>query len=132
METIGIGTDLVENERIAASIAKFGERFLQRVFCEGEIAYCQSMRHSAPHFAARFAAKEAVSKAFGCGLGSLLGWRDVEVVRAESGAPSIILHGAGLDLAAARGVNRIFVSLSHTGNYALAHVLLAGCGTLFR
>lgn len=125
-QIIGIGNDLVENERIAASISKFGDRFLKRIFLEGEIAYCQSMRHSAPHYAARFAAKEAVSKAFGCGLGTQLGWRDVEVVRGDLGAPSIVLHGGGLDLAAARGVKRIFISLSHTEHYAVAEVLLAG------
>lgn len=126
MEILGIGIDLVENARIAQSLEKFGEHFLKRAFCEGEVAYCQRMRHPAPHYAARFAAKEAVSKAFGCGIGAELGMRDIEVVRAESGAPSIILHGGGQSLAERRGVRQIFLTLSHTEHYAVAQVLLAG------
>lgn len=126
MEIIGIGIDLVENARIAASLEKFGDHFLRRIFCEAEIAYCQRMRNGAPHYAARFAAKEAVSKAFGCGIGAEIGFLDIEVVRNERGAPSIVLHGNGHALAAARGVKQIMLSLSHTEHYAVANVLLAG------
>jgi len=124
MEILGTGIDLVENARIAASISKFGDRFLNRVFCEGEIAYCRKMRDPAPHYAARFAAKEAVSKAFGCGIGELIGFLEIEVVRAESGAPAILLHGGGRRLAEERRVHQIFLSLSHTEHYAVANVLL--------
>ncbi len=124
MEIIGTGIDLVENARIAASVAKFGDRFLHRVFCEGEIAYCRTMRDPSPHYAARFAAKEAVAKAFGCGIGERLGFLDMEVARADSGAPSIVLHGPGAALAAGLGVSRIFLSLSHTEHYATASVTL--------
>ncbi len=126
MEIVGTGIDLVENARIASSIAKFGDSFLKRVFLPAEIAYCQTMRNPAPHYAARFAAKEAVSKAFGCGIGAQLGWLDIEVVRADSGAPSIVLHGAGCKLAEAHGVNRIHLSLTHTEAYAAANVILTG------
>ena len=67
---LGVGVDIIETERIERSLQRFGERFLHRVFTDGEIAYCQSMKYPARHFAARFAAKEAVSKAFGTGIGA--------------------------------------------------------------
>jgi len=123
---IGIGIDLVENGRIAASIQKLGDRFLERVFTANEIGYCKQMRSPAPHFAVRFAAKEAVSKAFGCGIGVQLSWLDIEVTRSESGAPTMVLHGRGRELAAKRGVEQILLSLSHTEYYSTANVLLAG------
>ncbi len=123
---IGTGIDLVENGRIAASLERYGERFLHRVFLPGEIAYCGKMRNPAPHYAARFAAKEALSKAFGCGIGDSIGFLDMEVIRAESGAPSIRLHGGGIALAQRRGVTKIFLSLSHTEQYAVAQVILMG------
>ena len=123
---LGIGVDLVENARIADSIARFGDQFLNRVFREAEIAYCRTMRHPAPHYAARFAAKEAVAKAFGCGIGEYLAFNDVEVIRATSGAPGILLHGRGRELAEGWGVGHIFLSLSHTQEHATANVLLAG------
>jgi len=126
MEIIGTGIDLVENARIAASIEKFGDRFLHRIFTEGEIAYCSQMANPVPHYAARFAAKEAVSKAFGTGIGKALGWREIEVLRDAAGAPSIRLHGGGIELAAQRGVKQIHVSLTHTDAYAAANALLVG------
>ncbi|MDD5349827.1 MAG: holo-ACP synthase [Chthoniobacteraceae bacterium] len=125
-QILGTGIDLVENARIAASIEKFGDRFLHRIFTEGEIAYCASMPNPVPHYAARFAAKEAVSKAFGTGIGKALGWREIEIVRAESGAPSAVLHAGGAELAVQRGVRQIFVSLTHTDAYAAASATIAG------
>jgi len=124
MEILGTGIDVVENARIAASIERFGEKFLGRVFLAGEQAYCRAMRDPAPHYAARFAAKEAVSKAFGCGIGGELAFTDIEVTRAETGEPGIRLHGNGRRLAERRGVTRVFLSLTHTREYAAAHVLL--------
>ncbi|MEI7959202.1 MAG: holo-ACP synthase [Verrucomicrobiota bacterium] len=123
---IGIGIDLVENERIAGSITRLGDRFLERVFTEGEIGYCKKMRHPAPHYAVRFAAKEAVAKAFGCGIGEQLSWLDIEVTRSDAGVPALVLHGRGRELATARGVEQILLSLSHTEHYSTANVLLAG------
>ena len=79
MSVIGIGIDLVDCARIQNSIERFGDRFLKRIFTEGEIAYSQSMKFPARHFAARFAAKEALSKAFGTGIGKSMGWRDLDV-----------------------------------------------------
>ena len=125
-QILGTGIDLVENARIAASIEKFGDRFLHRIFTEGEIAYCASMANPTPHYAARFAAKEAVSKAFGTGIGKALGWREIEVLRDAAGAPSIALHDGASELAAQRGVKQIHVSLTHTDAYAAANALLVG------
>ena len=78
---LGTGIDLIEVERIRASFARFGERFLQRILRPGETAYCLAHKDPAPFLAARFAAKEAISKAFGTGIGNLLGWQDLEVGR---------------------------------------------------
>src|ERR1041385_8066346 len=114
---LGTGIDLIEVARIAASHEKFGDRFLQRILRPAEIAYCVSHKKPAPFFAARFAAKEAVSKAFGTGIGSQLGWQDIEVGRKESGEPFVILHDDGLKLLATRGAQRFHLSLSHTENY---------------
>ena len=79
MSIIGIGVDLVECARIQHSLDRFGDRFLHRVFTDGEIEYSMSMKFPARHLAARFAAKEAVSKAFGTGIGKAMGWRDIDV-----------------------------------------------------
>ena len=84
------------------------------------------MRNPVPHYAARFAAKEAVAKAFGCGIGEALGFLDMEVVRGPNGQPGVVLHGDGLELAARRGARRIFLSLTHTGHYAAAQVVIEG------
>ena len=121
---LGIGTDIVEVERIAASVERFGERFLKRILRPDEIAYCQSHRHAAPHIAARFAAKEAISKAFGTGIGEQLGWQDMEIRRKESGEPQVVLRDNGLELLAQRGATRVLVSLSHTRIYATAVAVL--------
>jgi holo-[acyl-carrier protein] synthase len=110
---LGTGVDIVETARIQDSLDKFGERFLKRCFWPDEVAYCQSMKYPALHFAARFAAKEAISKAFGTGIGKQLGWQDMEIRKRDSGAPFVALHEKGEQLAQARGVVEIFVSLSH-------------------
>ncbi len=120
----GHGVDVTEVARIAESLARFGDRFVARTFCEGEIAYCGAMATPAPHYAARFAAKEAVAKAFGVGIGGQVGWRDVEVARDAEGRPSIILHGPAKALAEARGVTRVHLALSHAAGCAWASVIL--------
>lgn len=124
MSVLGIGVDIVENARIEHSLERFGERFLHRVFTAGEIEYCQSMKFPARHFAARFAAKEAASKAFGTGIGKSIGWRDIDVHRHGSGEPYIVLEGSAKELAAQRGVSAVWVSLSHTDQYAAATVVI--------
>ena len=113
---LGAGVDLIEIERVAGVLERHGERFLRRVFTPGEIAYC---RGRAPNLAARFAAKEAVMKSLGTGFRGV-GWRDVEVVRAPSGAPSPRLHGRALWRAERLGVTEIAISLSHSRGFAVA------------
>jgi holo-[acyl-carrier protein] synthase len=124
MSVLGVGIDLVENARIQHSLERFGERFLHRVFTEGEIAYCQSMKFPERHFAARFAAKEAVSKAFGTGIGKAMGWREIDVQRKETGEPFVILSGKAKELAEQRNVSSVWISLSHTDHYAAATIVI--------
>ena len=109
------GVDFIEIDRVAGVLERYGERFLRRVFTPGEIAYC---RGRAPNLAARFAAKEAVMKSLGTGFRGV-GWRDVEVVRAPSGAPSPRLHGRARRRAERLGVTEIAISLSHSRGYAM-------------
>jgi len=123
-KVLGIGVDVVETARIESSLERFGDRFLQRVFTEGEIQYCNSMKFPARHLAARFAAKEAVSKAFGTGIGGSMGWKEIEVKRKESGEPYIQLHGAALQHARQLQVTDVFASLSHSDNYSVANAVV--------
>jgi holo-[acyl-carrier protein] synthase len=126
MTILGVGMDIVETKRIAESIERFGDRFLHRVFLDGEVAYCQSMKFPHLHLAARFAAKEAISKAFGTGIGSEMGWRDLEIVREPNGAPRVQLHGKAEAYAKARGVHAVHISLSHTAQYGAASAVVVG------
>jgi len=121
---LGVGIDLIETSRIQDSLDRFGDRFLQRVFLEGEISYCKTMKFPARHFAARFAAKEAVSKAFGTGIGQSMGWKDIEVYRNQSGQPYLRLHGNGAKLAESWGVAGSLLSLTHNESSAAAVVIL--------
>lgn len=121
---LGLGIDIIEIARIRASHERFGERFLQRILLPGEIAYCLSHKFPAPHLAARFAAKEAISKAFGTGIGSSLGWHDMEVARKDTGEPFVVLHGAGQKLLETRAGKTVHLSLSHTEFYTTAVAVL--------
>ncbi len=121
---LGTGIDIIEVDRIRASYEKFGDRFLNRILHPAEISYCLSHKDPAPFLAARFAAKEAISKAFGTGIGSKLGWQDMEVGRRESGEPFVILHPRGLELLEERGGRAILLSLSHTASHATAVAIL--------
>jgi len=123
---LGTGIDIIEVARIASSYEKFGERFVNRILLPDEIAYCLTHKNPAPFLAARFAAKEAISKAFGTGIGAALGWQDMEICRKDSGEPFVILHGKGEKLFESRGAKQLFVSLSHTQNYAAAMAVLEG------
>jgi len=123
---LGTGIDLIEVARIASSFERFGERFVNRVLLPDETAYCLTHKNPAPFLAARFAAKEAISKAFGTGIGAQLGWQDIEIRRKGSGEPFVVLHGKGAELLAARGAQRLHLSLTHTENYAAATAVLEG------
>lgn len=124
MSVLGVGVDLVECARIEHSLERFGERFLHRIFTEGEIAYAQSMKFPARHLAARFAAKEALSKAFGTGIGKAMGWKDIDVHRKASGEPFVVLEGGAKQLASDRGVAKVWITLSHTDHHAMAMIVL--------
>lgn len=126
MSVLGIGVDLVECARIQHSLDRFGDRFLHRVFTEGEIEYSMSMKFPARHLAARFAAKEAVSKAFGTGIGKAMGWRDIDVRKKESGEPYLFFSGHADELAKQRGVTKALITLSHTEHHAMAMIVLEG------
>lgn len=121
---LGIGVDLVEVHRFAAVMARQGAVFVQRIFTEGERAYCGAKVDPAPFYAARFAAKEAVAKAFGTGIGASFSWRDIEVYHLEGGAPAVHLHGKAASYAVDCGVRRVWLSLSHTETMAIAQVVL--------
>jgi len=121
---IGHGIDLVECQRIRNSVDQHGDTFLQRIFLPKEIAHSMNQKHFERPLAARFAAKEAVSKAFGTGIGKEIGWKDIEIVRKDSGAPHCILHGKALThFKTLRGL-RILLSLTHTNTFASASVIL--------
>ena len=119
---IGIGIDIIEIARIEKALAS--ERFIARVFTDSERAYCELRpRHRSAAYAVRFAAKEAVMKALGCGW-SGGNWRDIEVVRPAEGAPTIALHGLYLKESEKLGVQKIFLSLSHSETMGTAQVIV--------
>lgn len=113
------GVDIIEISRVRRVLERYGQRFLDRVFTPREIAYCAGR---AANLAARFAAKEATMKALGTGVRGV-GWKDIEVVRQESGAPTVELHGRGKGRAQRLGVVHIALSLSHSREYAVAFVV---------
>ena len=121
---LSTGVDIIEIDRVRQVLERYGLRFLQRVFTPGEIAYC---RNRAPNLAARFAAKEATMKALGTGVRGV-SWRDIEVVRAASGAPGLLLHGRCLARAQRLGVSETSLSMSHSREYAVAFVVVQQSG----
>jgi holo-[acyl-carrier protein] synthase len=122
----GIGVDLVSVPRMRAMIDRWQDRFLRRVFTEGEIAYCRDRADPAPHFAARFAAKEAGLKALGTGLQFGVRWRELEVRRERTQAPTLVLSGRSKEIGLIKGGSRMLLSLTHEGDYALAQAMLVG------
>ncbi len=120
---IGLGLDATDIYRIADTIDRYGNRFLQRIFTEGEIAYCTRRRDPSIHFAGRFAAKEAAMKALGTGHSQGVLWRDIEVVR-RGGPPQLALHGGAARRFAAIGGHSSLVTITHSEDLALAEVLI--------
>ena len=113
------GVDIIEINRVAAVLERYGDRFLHRIYTWGELEYC---RGRPSKLASRFAAKEATMKALGTGVRGV-GWKDIEVVRAPSGAPSIQLHGRAKARAERLGVQEISVSMSDSRDNAVAFVV---------
>jgi holo-[acyl-carrier protein] synthase len=125
MHIIGMGLDATEIERIEQVLERYGDRFLNRIFTTGEIAYAQRRRNPAPHLAGRFAAKEAAMKALGTGHSQGVLWRDIEVVRA-GGPPQLRFQGGAARRFDALGATGSVLTITHSETLALAHVLLFG------
>lgn len=121
---VGLGVDMEEITRIGEAIRRHGRPFLDRIFTPAEIAYCERHRDPVERYAARFAAKEATMKALGTGWGKRVRWRDIEVGRQPGGRPTIILHGAAREHAERMGARHVSLSITHSGNFALAEVIL--------
>jgi holo-[acyl-carrier protein] synthase len=116
------GIDVIEIERIAGSLSRFGERFLHRIYTDAEIAYCRGRAQS---LAGRFAAKEATSKALGTGIRRLR-WRDIEILPDPRGKPHIYLHGKAAEIARRQGLEHFEVSITHSRSDAVVVVTAWG------
>jgi holo-[acyl-carrier protein] synthase len=121
---IGTGIDLAEVPRIRAAVERHGERFLQRVYTEREIAYVQRKANKWERYAARFAAKEAGMKAIGTGWRRGVTWHDFEVANLPSGRPTLTFHGVAAEVARQLGVTNISLSLTHTAELGMAFVVI--------
>ena len=121
---LGTGVDLAEVPRIKASIERYGERFIRRIYTPAEIAYVERKANKFERYAARFAAKEAGMKAIGTGWRRGVTWQDFEVANLPSGKPTLLLHGVAADFAGKLGVKNISLSITHTAELGMAHVIL--------
>jgi holo-[acyl-carrier protein] synthase len=121
---VGTGVDLAEVPRIRASIERFGDRFIRRIYTAAEIAYVERKVNRYERYAARFAAKEAGMKAIGTGWKRGVTWQDFEVANLPSGKPTLRLHGVAAQFAAQLGVKNVSLSLTHTAELGMAHVIL--------
>ena len=121
---VGTGVDLAEVPRIKASIERYGEKFIRRIYTPAEIAYVERKANKYERYAARFAAKEAGMKAIGTGWRHGVRWQDFEVVNLRSGRPTLRLHGVAARFAEKLGVRNISLSLTHTRELGMAHVIL--------
>ena len=122
---LGLGLDATDIARISSTLERYGDRFVQRVFTEGEAAYCLRRKVPAIHLAGRFAAKEAAMKALGTGHSHGVLWRDVEIVR-RGGPPRLLFHGGAARRFASMGGVSSLVTITHSDDLALAHVLILG------
>jgi holo-[acyl-carrier protein] synthase len=120
---VGLGLDIAEIDRIEAAITRHGAPFIERLFTPHEAAYCESHKNRYERYAARFAAKEATMKALGTGWRRGVRWRDIEVAREPSGKPTIRLEGVARAFADRLGVKHISLTITHSGNLALAQVI---------
>src|SRR5580765_355114 len=126
MLIIGVGTDIVEVVRIGQMIKRHGEVFLNRVYTDDEIRYCQRRKEYTQHYAGRWAAKEAVMKTLGTGWTRGVGWRDIEICSSRSGQPSIVLRGAAREIAEQAGICDVLISISHCRTFATATAIAVG------
>src|SRR5262245_33995134 len=121
---VGSGVDLAEVDRIRKSIERFGARFVDRIFTPAEIAYVEKKANKFERYAARFAAKEAGMKAIGTGWKRGVRWHDFEVANLPSGKPTLLLHGVAAQVADRLKVRNISLSITHTAELGMAHVIL--------
>jgi holo-[acyl-carrier protein] synthase len=120
---VGLGLDLAEIDRIGAAIERHGRPILERLYTPQEIAYCETHENRIERYAARFAAKEAAMKALGTGWRLGVRWRDIEVRKEPSGKPTLNLDGVARQIADRLGVKNISLTITHSGNLALAEVI---------
>jgi holo-[acyl-carrier protein] synthase len=120
---VGLGLDIAEVDRIADALTRHGAAMLERLYTPREVAYCESHKQKFERYAARFAAKEAAMKALGTGWTHGVRWRDIEVANTRAGKPTLQLEGAARQIADSMGVKNISVSITHSGNLAIAQVI---------
>jgi len=120
---VGLGLDIAEIDRMEAAITRHGAPFIERLFTPDEIAYCERYKNRYERYAARFAVKEAAMKALGTGWSHGIRWRDIEVTREPGGKPGLRLEGVAREFADRLGVKHISVTITHSGNLALAQVI---------
>lgn len=119
----GIGTDIIEVERIGQLVAR-GREYLQTIFTDKEIQYCEGKARKSQHYAARYAAKEAVLKALGTGWRDGLAFSDIEIADDEQGQPIVTVHGQVRKLFDCQQIRRASISLSHDRECAIAVIIL--------
>jgi holo-[acyl-carrier protein] synthase len=120
---VGMGLDIAEIDRIQAAIERHGRPFIERLFTPAEIAYCERHKNKFERFAGRFAVKEAAMKALGTGWRHGVRWRDIEITNLPGGKPTLRLSGVASEFAVKLGVKNISLSITHSGNFALAQVV---------
>jgi holo-[acyl-carrier protein] synthase len=123
---MGTGVDLAEVARIRDAVERYGQRFIGRIYTPGEIAYVERKANRYERYAGRFAAKEAGMKAIGTGWKRGVRWQDFEVANLPSGRPTLRLHGEAAKIAERMGVKSVQLSITHTAELGMAHVILEG------
>jgi holo-[acyl-carrier protein] synthase len=120
MEIVGIGTQVMDCARVRGLIDQHGENFLNKVYSDREIAFCNGRKQATEHFTALWSAKEAVFRSLGTTWKRDTNWTDVEVVCATGEPPQVVVTGPTRELMAVRGVNRVMLSMAHCRTFATA------------
>ena len=120
---VGVGLDIAEIDRIQSAIERHGKPFIERLFTPAEIVYCERHKNKFERYAGRFAVKEATMKALGTGWRHGVRWQDIEVTNLPGGKPTLRLSGVAGEFAAKLAVKNFSVSITHSGNLALAQVI---------
>lgn len=126
MPIVAIGLDLAQIARFEAAYRRRGDRLLERLFTDGERAYCDQRKTRLTNYTGRFAVKEAVMKVLGTGWARGVRWRDLEVVRQPGSAPELVLHGVAGEIARAKGIARIHITITHDAGIAAAVAVAEG------